>query len=338
MFLAATVWTTTGCERTPLYQEKRFIFGTLVEIKIYGESRQQAQQAATDVFADLQRLHVALHPWQQGALSRTNALLTTGEWFSVAPTVLPVVEQAKRLYQQSDGLFDPAIGQLIGLWGFHGDTPSTAPPDDAAIETLLKNKASMKDIELNGIFMRGHNPKVQLDLSGIAKGHAVQVGLSRLKAMGIHNALIDAGGDLGVIGRHGQRPWKIAIRHPRQKGVLATLDLKPNEYIFTSGDYERFFKHAGKRYHHALNPRTGRPAQGLQSVTIIHNDGPTADAAATALFVAGPKYWYAIAKKMGLRYVMLVKEDGQVLMSPAMAKRVQITVKPSPTIETSQAL
>ncbi|MDH5485597.1 MAG: FAD:protein FMN transferase, partial [Gammaproteobacteria bacterium] len=140
--------------------------------------------------------------------------------------------------------------------------------------------------------------------------------------------IVNAGGDIKAIGRHGDRPWHIGIRHPRpeprQNGdVLAAININDNECIFTSGDYERFYDYQGKRYHHILDPRTGWPADQTMSVTVIHSDASLADAAATALFVAGPKDWQTIARKMHLRDVMLVDKQGQIYVTPEMAERLE---------------
>ena len=141
--------------------------------------------------------------------------------------------------------------------------------------------------------------------------------------------MINAGGDIKVIGKHGDRPWHIGIRHPRKKdSVLAGIDLLPNESIFTSGDYERYFIYKGVRYHHIIDPRTGYPATKSMSVTVIHPNAALADAAATALFVAGPEEWHEIAQSMGIKYVLLVDAKGNVHMNPAMQKRISFIEKP----------
>jgi len=103
--------------------------------------------------------------------------------------------------------------------------------------------------------------------------------------------------------------------------------------IFTSGDYERFFEYEGKRYHHIIDPRDGYPARGTRSVTVLHERGSTADAAATALFVAGPSRWQEIARRMGIDRVMLVDDRGQIHISLAMAQRVQFLDSPPPTLQ-----
>jgi thiamine biosynthesis lipoprotein len=201
----------------------------------------------------------------------------------------------------------------------------------------------MRDIEIHGVRMRSKNPAVKIDLGGVAKGFAIDRLLRYLKSKGINNALINTGGDLKVIGRHGDRPWKVAIRDPRydpknkdsgtqssSPGVVASLDVMDEEAVFTSGDYERYVRNKNnkdKHLHHIIDPRTGYPAQGSESVTVICEDASTADAAATAIFVAGPKQWVEIAKDMGVKQVLLIDTDGNVHISTAMEARVKFEEK-----------
>jgi thiamine biosynthesis lipoprotein len=180
--------------------------------------------------------------------------------------------------------------------------------------------------------LRSHNPEVTLDLGAFAKGYGIDLGIQQLREMGITNAIINAGGDLRAIGQHGDRPWKIGIRHPRKQGVLASIELQGDESIFTSGDYERKFEHQGKRYHHIIDPRTGYPAQASSSVTVIHTDAATADAATTALFIAGPKKWHEIARAMGIKYVLLIDREGNAHMNPAMQQRIHFEQPPGKLI------
>lgn len=321
----------SGSESKPanVFHETVFTMGTLVEITILGAKEELAEQAYTAILDDFNYMHNTWHPWKRNALARVNGLLRTGKPFSLAPSILPLIKKSQLLSEQSQGLFNPAIGQLIKLWGFHQDNLDEIiePPEDEDIQAFLKDLPKMSDIHFNNLTMYGTNENIQLDFGAFAKGAAVDATIEHLKEFGIKNAIINAGGDLRAIGNKNGHPWRIGIRNPRANGVFAAVDVSGDESVFTSGDYERYFESNGKRYHHIIDPRTGYPANKSQSVTVIHSNAATADAAATALFIAGPEKWHEIAKAMGIKYVMLVASNGDVHMNPAMAKRITFTIK-----------
>ena len=321
----AVVLLTIGCQRSvPEYRETQYLFGTLVDFTVRGVEPAQAQAAVMAVGEDFQRMHTDWHAWKPGELSRLNQQLPDGEFHSVSPFLLPLIVQAGELAAQSDNLFNPAIGRLVKLWGFHSDTlPTGPPPSQAEIQALVEQHPRMADIVIDGDRVRCSNPAVSLDFGGFAKGAALDLAMQRLRRMGVQNAIINAGGDLNVIGSHGDRPWKVGVRHPQGKGVLASVELADGETIYTSGNYERYREHEGVSYSHIIDPRTGMPVRHVASVTVIDRVGARADAAATALSVAGPDDWYRIARQMGIKYVMLVDEQGRVYMNPAMAERIK---------------
>ena len=127
----------------------------------------------------------------------------------------------------------------------------------------------MADLVIENGAVSSSNPAVQLDLGGYAKGRALDDAVAILKAHGIANALVNIGGNVIALGAHGDRPWRVGIQHPRQPGTLATLDLHDGEAVGTSGDYQRFFEVGGHRYSHLIDPRSRRPATGMQSVTVL---------------------------------------------------------------------
>jgi thiamine biosynthesis lipoprotein len=316
----------SGCSRPPPdFHQSLFIFGTLVDITLHGTAGEQATAAVDAVDADFQRMHREWHAWMPGGeLVALNRHIAAGESTTVSDFLLPLLLQARTLSIQSDGLFNPAIGRLIALWGFHSDEPPPGPPPPVdAIETLLAGKPDMQALLIEGHRVSSDNPLVQLDLGGFAKGYALNHAIARLRSLGVENAIVNAGGDLCVSGRHGDRPWQVGIRHPQGEGVIAALAVANGECVLTSGNYERYREHEHVRYAHILDPRSGWPVRHVASATVIHTDGGVADAAATALTVAGPDDWQRIARGMGLRYVMLVDETGTVYMSPAMAERIR---------------
>ncbi len=323
----------SACSREPDTTHRTFLaFGTLVEVTIVGVEPERAERAIDQVQQEFDYMHRTWQPWEAGALARMNSLLPTGEWFSAAPSVLPLIEQATKLAEESGNRFDPAIGKLIKLWGFDSGEPAGPPPDKNTVAALVTQAPRMSDIQVDGIRVRSTNPAVVLDFGAFAKGYGVDRTIELLRGLGINNAIINAGGDLRAIGRHGDRPWRIGIRAPRSQGILASVEVSGDESVFTSGDYERFFEYQGKRYHHILDPATGYPARGLTSVTVIATEGARADAAATALFVAGPQHWRAVAHAMGMDQVMVVLEDGSVQMTPKMKPRIHFEGQSPPEV------
>jgi len=304
-----------------------------------GEAK--AQRVVSRLAEDFEYMHRTWHAWHPGALGRVNALLAAGEPFSVAPSILPLVKRGTELSQRSGGLFNPAIGKLIALWGFASDDPPKGPPpSEEAIHAILDHHPSMADIQLDGIKMQTNNPALKLDFGAFAKGYAVDRAIEVLREEGIQNAVVNAGGDLRAIGRHGDRPWRVGIRHPRQPGIIASVEVEGDESVFTSGDYERYFDWQGKRYDHIIDPRSGYPAHGLSSVTVFTQQADLADAAATALFVAGPKEadWLPVARAMGISGAMLVDEQGGVQITPGIRQRIHFEPETLPTITVSGAL
>jgi len=126
---------------------------------------------------------------------------------------------------------------------------------------------------------------------------------------------------------HACRPLNTTYTCISVSGECSSIEVKNNESVFTSGDYERFYTYHKQRFHHIIDPRTGYPTHDAQSVTVLHSDAGRADAAATALFVAGSKDWQRIAKKMGISHVMLIDSKGDVHLTPAMAKRIKFLNK-----------
>ncbi|MBA3565007.1 MAG: FAD:protein FMN transferase [Gammaproteobacteria bacterium] len=300
-------------------------FGTLVDIDVYGADRELAARAAADIETCFQALHRDWHPWGDGALGTINRAFARGETAPIDADLAGLLGEAASLSRASGGLFDPTLGRLVDLWGFSDDEQSpVAPPDAARIRALLDEGLGMQHLRIADGRIASSNPDIALDLGGFAKGVAVDRAVERLRALGVRNAIVNAGGDLRVIGRHGDRPWRIGIRHPRGKGVIAELEVHDGESVFTSGDYERYFDYQGRRYHHILDPRTGEPATGAISVTVLHRNAARADAAVTALFVAGSKAWRNVAAALGMTHVMLIGADGHIEMSPEMHERLRL--------------
>ena len=324
----------SGCEKTARqYDYSIFAFGTLIEITLYDIDKNRAETAYELLQKDFDRYHQHWSPWTDGDLAKLNAQLSeqagTGKSVNLPEHLIPLIKDSIQLSHESENYYNPTIGNLINLWQFHKYQEKDAhPPDNNAIQNLLSKNPQMSDLSFNeNNQLSNANPAVSLNFGAFAKGYAIEREIEQLQKLNIHHAVINAGGDLSVIGQHGDRLWNIGIRHPREKNILASIEVRNNESIFTSGDYERFYTYKNQRFHHILDPGTGYPTNDAQSVTVLHSDAGRADAAATALFVAGSKDWQRIARSMGINHVMLIDSMGHIHLTPAMEKRIKFLNK-----------
>ncbi len=331
LFAIAALLLLAGCQnKEPLYQEQGYVFGTLVEVSIYGEPEPRARLAVREVMQEFQRLHNKLHAWQPSELSKMNAAFAKGKSAPISAELVSILRDARQLSQRSQGLFNPAIGGLVQLWGFHADEFKPVLPDKRKVAQWVAANPQMSDITIVRGMAKSRNKFVQVDLGGYAKGYALDRAADILRKQGIRNALINIGGNIMALGRHGDRPWRVGIQHPRKSGALAILDLHDGEAIGTSGDYQRYFMIGNVRYCHLIDPRSGYPMQGVQAVTILTH-GPRAgvlsDADSKPLFISGAKGWRAAATRMGLTEAMLVDGQGKIHLTAELQKRLEFTDK-----------
>lgn len=319
------------------YEQQGYVFGTLVEVTIYGEDEARAKAGIASVMQEFQRLHDKLHAWRPSELSELNVAIAQGKSKAVSPELAAMLQDAARVSAQSDGLFDPAIGGLIQAWGFQADDFKAVLPDEKKIAALVKANPQMGDLVFvpppaglphgsGDVVVGSRNRAVKIDLGGYAKGYALDRAADILRRQGIRNALINIGGNVLAMGQHGSRAWRIGIQHPRKPGPLATLELHDGEAIGTSGDYQRFFELDGKRYCHLIDPRTGYPVQGVQAVTILThgaNAGLLSDESSKPLFISGVQGWLVAAQRMHLDEALLVDGQGVVHLTAAMQKRLK---------------
>jgi thiamine biosynthesis lipoprotein len=315
-----------ACQRDEEQSAELFVFGTIVEVKLWGVSRQDASDAFAQLQQMFQAMHRDWHAWEPGRLTEINKAFEAGEAATADADIIEMIQRSQVIEELTGGRFNPAIGGLIRLWGFHSsEYPVTGPPPTQnEIRAILDQRPSSRDIHIDGLQLRSSNPAVQLDFGGIAKGYAVDLTINRLRSFGISNAIVNAGGDLRAMGTHGQRPWRVAVRKPGG-GSIGFIEVDGDEAIFTSGNYERFRQDKTERYPHIIDPVTGWPAKDIASVTVISREGLPADAAATALIVAGLDSWPEVAHALDLYQVAVVDENGTVYLTPAMEQRIHFS-------------
>lgn len=310
-------------------QQTFYVFGTEVQVEIVDTPKNKAQHAIQTIEARFQKFNRDWHAWEPGGIiAKINTAIAQQQPIEIQESIKAFILKSQKLAAESDYLFDPGIGQLVNLWGFHSEDWHGPPPSKEVIQQWLTSRPSIKDIHFKGAQLFSDNPNVQLDFGGNAKGLALDIAIQSLKSVGIQNAIVNIGGDMRIIGAKNpnqHQAWRIGIQNPKHPGqILAAIQIQGDESIVTSGSYQRYFEWKGKRYSHIINPNTGYPADHFISVTVIHQDATTADAAATALMIAGPKHWQKIARQMHITQAFMVDDSQQIYMTPDMAKRMQL--------------
>ena len=317
-----------GCVKPePLYNTQSYVFGTLVDISIYGETELAAQEISNQIIRDFQALHNRLHAWRPSELKALNRAFALGKTpVTIKPDLALMILDATQLSVQSNGAFNPSIGGLIQAWGFQQDEFKPTEIDDNKLKSLVQANPQMTDIVIENGKVFSNNQSVQLDFGGYAKGYALDLAIINLRKQGVKNALINIGGNIIALGQHGDKPWRVGIQHPRKPNAIAVLNLASGWAIGTSGDYQRYFDLNGKRYCHIIDPATGYPVQGMQAVTVLippqNNAGVMSDVASKPIFIAKLDGRAEAAKAMGVANFLVIESTDKIWVSSAMAKRV----------------
>jgi thiamine biosynthesis lipoprotein len=266
----------------PRFSGTELLMDTIVEVTVWGDGDVPVEAAVDSAFASIAEVATL---FDEGIVdSKADTSVTTTEEFEI------VLQVSRRIHRACRGLFDPTIGAVTRLWDFWED--AGVPPEDSIL-------AAIAQVDLERYLAGDGDRHFVFDVGGVAKGLAVDRAAAKLRSLGFRSGIINAGGDLALIGRrHDGEPWRIAIRHPRRPGeFLGYLDLE-DVAVATSGDYEQYFIHQGKRYHHILDPTTGMPGRLSNSVTVVASGSCLSDALATGLFLMGPGEGMDVVRSM----------------------------------------
>ena len=288
-----------GCGRATRIKETSLLMGTVVEITAEHKDSAVAKKAIKSALLEGERIESLLSIYKQESEISMINLKAGVEEVKVSGDSLYVIDESLSYSRLSDGAFDITVGPLIELWGFNGGKrkvprKSTIKKALALINyrkvTINREKSTVK-LERRGM---------KIDLGAIAKGYAVDRMIAVLESKGIKEALVNAGGDIYALGNPaGKSAWEIGIRNPRKRSEIIDVIKVKDKAVATSGDYEQFFFAAGRRYSHIMDPRTGLPASGVVSVTVIAQTAMAADALSTTLFVLGKEEGDKLIKGLG---------------------------------------
>lgn len=300
-----------------LYQESAFLMKTYVRFQI---ADRNGEQAAAQARAAMERVEGLLNRYSPTSdVARVQG--APGQWVAVDPLTARAMETARLWGQRSGGLFDVTLGRLIDLYDFGGEG---RVPSAQELEAALPH-VGYDMWTVQGTQAQVSNPEAVLDLGGLHKGFAVDLAAEELKRLGVQNALVDIGSNMYALGpRPDGKPWRIGVQHPRKPGeVMLVLPLE-DRAVSTSGDYQQTFTRDGVRYHHILDPRTGRPAQGAASVTVLAPTAAEADILSTTLFVMGPEQGLKWLEAYPQIDAVFVTADLRVLSSPRLTGSLEV--------------
>jgi len=296
------------------------IMGTLVTVELWHDDSGVAKTAIAAVMADMRRVEDLMSPYKESSELYQLNHLAAKHAMAVSPELFSLIEKSVDYSQLSDGAFDISFAS-VGRWYNYRQGVSPEP------EQLRDNLEAIdyRLIEMNRAEQRVqfHHPELNIDLGGIAKGHAVDSAIALLKTFGVTSALVSAGGDSRILGdRHGT-PWIIGIKHPRDGDHFVVRIPLENTAISTSGDYERFFIRDGERIHHILNPSTGKSASSVQSVTILADNAVDSDALSTTAFVLGIEKGLALINRLPGVDAIIIDADGRLHYSQGLLRATQ---------------
>lgn len=316
----------------PIVRESRPFAGGLATVSVVGGRPAARARAVEEAFQAFARVDEVMNEWRpESPLSALNAAAGSGAWTRLPPDLCRVLRLALDGARRSGGLFDPTWAALRPAWRFDA---GASPPGDGQVAALcpLVGWRAVAVEPAPGGACRARLPRegMAVGLGGIAKGWAVDRAVAALRRRGFSRFLVQAGGDLYAgRGPRGQG-WTVGIRDPRGPGdaVFAHLALRDRAFS-TSGDYEHFFEAGGRRYHHVIDPRTCRPAEGARSVTIRARSAVEAEVLSKAAFVAGGEGGLRLVEREGAAAVV-VTADNRVLRSPSLAAALRLDRAPTP--------
>ena len=305
----------TGCAASGSSREF-FAMDTVMQATAYGSGADDALQAAEEEIYRLEQLFSCQA--SEAELARCNR---AGQ-LTVSAETAGLVQTALDLSDKTGGAYDPTLYPLTLAWGFSGGQYRV--PDEAELSALLAQTGA-EHVQVDGCRVR-LDAGTQLDLGGIAKGYTAGRIRKILQDAGVRAAIVSLGGNVAAIGKKpGGGDWIVGLQDPQDPGSYFGTVAVSDACVVTSGGYQRYFEQDGVRYHHILDPKTGRPAaSGLQSVSVVSQDDTLADALSTALFVMGLDAGAALYRAGDLAFeAVFMTDDGSVWITPGLAGQYQ---------------
>ncbi len=302
--------------RAEWYSDTRAIMGTAVSVELWADDDKTAHAAIEAVMQEMRRIDQTMSPYiatSELALINREA---TQHPVKISAEMMLLLKTSIHYSEISHGAFDISYASV----GYMYDYRKHIEPTDAQIASHL-NAIDYRSIKLDegASTVQFMKPGMRIDLGGIAKGYAVDQGAAILLARGINNAIVTAGGDSRILGDHRGRPWMVGIKDPRAENKSAVMLPLSNTAISTSGDYERYFMDGKRRVHHIINPKTGKSATGVRSVSVLAPRGFETDPLTKPLFILGVERGMEIIDKIPGVDAIVIDDKGQLYYSKNLA-------------------
>ena len=277
-----------------VHRARQMLMGTYFDIQVVSEGEGEARASMEAAFAELARIEELLSEWKETSeISEVNRRAGQRP-VTVGPELYAVVDRSIRIAELTEGAFDLTFASCGGLWSVR----ERRIPDDAAIAACLRHVDYRRvRLDSNRSTILLPDEGMRIGIAGIGKGYGIDRAADVLEAHGITAYVVDGGGDIRLRGAKPGGAWTVGIQDPRQPGKLYAGVSPGGGAIVTSGDYQQYFERDGVRYHHILDPATGRPASRTVAVTVIAPSAMDADALATGLFVLGPERGLALVER-----------------------------------------
>ena len=306
----------TGCAAPPDRPVviQGMTMGTNYTITLSQQPERPIEILQAEIDATLKSINLKMSTYlSQSELSIINQTQSQ-DWLPLSPELYEVISTAMEFSHLTNGAFDITVGKLVNLWGFGPGEITANIPEELTIKSALKTSGYQHiDLKQQPYALKKGHPAIYLDLSGIAKGYAVDRIYDLLDQQGFSGFLVDIGGEVKAKGvRNNQAAWRIGVEKPMVEGseIQRVVNLS-NQAMATSGDYRNYIVHNGKRFSHTIDPRTGRPIpHELLSVSVVDGSAMVADALATALLVMGTEKGIEFAEQKNITAYFIKAASG----------------------------
>jgi len=301
-------------------EETRPLMGTAVQVAAEGPDEAALHAAAGEAFAEMARLSATMSHYEAASVVSAIGRAAGAHPVAVPDELMQVLRMAQRVSRDTGGAFDATIGALSG-WRFRADDPALpSQPQIDAERVLVDYRRLVLDERAGTAYLE--RAGMRLDLGGIAKLYILRAGLRRLEERCVR-ALVNGGGDVAAWSAPGAPPWRVGVRDPRSPEQLLGSIQVHRGFVASSGDYERSFVRDGVRYHHILDPRTGRPARAARGVTLLAERLEDVDGYAVAIMIEGVARAERLVREHPGMDALVVGADGNVWLSPGMRARLR---------------